>query len=97
MRRCAGAAVIALSLSCNGQKDAAPGPGPSTPPNGSCAVETEVPADEGTSHVASCAPVRYLSQPPSSGTHYPSWAVFRVYDKPVPWGFLVHDLEHGAV
>ena len=49
---------------------------------------TETPADEGASHIATCAPVRYLSQPPSSGTHYPSWAVFRVYDKPVPWGFL---------
>ena len=48
-------------------------------------------------HVAQCAPVTYNSNPPSSGLHYPTWPVFRVYDKPVPWGFLVHALEHGAV
>jgi hypothetical protein len=63
----------------------------------SCTVETADPPIEGANHVAFCTPVQYGSNPPSSGTHYGSWPVFRAYDKPVPWGFLVHGLEHGAV
>ena len=55
------------------------------------------PRRRGGAHVALCAPVTYQSNPPVSGTHYQAWPVFRIYDKPVPWGFLVHGLEHGAV
>jgi hypothetical protein len=29
--------------------------------------------------------------------HYPTWAAFKTYDKPVPRGFYVHSMEHGAV
>jgi len=65
--------------------------------HGACAiVEAMQPVEPGM-HVAGCAPVTHGSKPPSSGMHYPSWPLFRVYDKPVPWGFLVHGLEHGAV
>jgi hypothetical protein len=62
-----------------------------------CVVEELAPPNEGAMHVESCRPVSFSTSPPSSGTHYPSWPVFRAYDKPVPWGFLVHGLEHGAV
>jgi hypothetical protein len=48
-------------------------------------------------HTPDCTPVTYDSNPPSSGTHYPDWAMYKTYQAPVPWGFLVHDLEHGAV
>jgi hypothetical protein len=64
---------------------------------GSCAIEVAAPPSEGAAHTDRCGPVQYGSKPPSSGTHYPIWPVFRVYDKPVPWGYLVHALEHGAV
>jgi uncharacterized protein DUF3105 len=64
---------------------------------GSCDVEVAMPPDEGANHVPDCSPVNYRSKPPSSGSHYGSWPVFRVYDKPVPWGYLMHGLEHGAV
>jgi hypothetical protein len=64
---------------------------------GSCQVEVALPASEGNRHVPSCTAVAYGSSPPSSGPHYGDWPVFRVYDKPVPWGYLVHGLEHGAV
>jgi hypothetical protein len=64
---------------------------------GSCAVEVAAPADEGAAHIETCSATSYHSKPPSSGSHYPVWPVFRVYDQPVPWGFLVHGLEHGAV
>jgi hypothetical protein len=62
-----------------------------------CAITLADPPDEGGMHAALCAPVTYGSNPPSSGTHYPTWPIFRAYDMPVPWGFLVHGLEHGAV
>jgi hypothetical protein len=41
--------------------------------------------------------VQYSSNPPTSGPHYPVWAAFKTYAAPVPRGFYVHDLEHGAV
>jgi hypothetical protein len=63
----------------------------------SCPVTLANPPNEGAGHVAECAPVNYASKPPSSGSHYPVWPVFRVYQKPVPWGFLMHGLEHGAI
>src|SRR5262245_36037008 len=31
------------------------------------------------------------------GDHYQVWAAYATYDFPVPVGYLVHDLEHGAV
>jgi hypothetical protein len=64
---------------------------------GSCNVEVAAPPDEGAAHVERCAPVTHASKPPASGRHYPQWPVFRVYDRPVPWGYLVHGLEHGVV
>lgn len=68
-----------------------------TPPEGECQVQAATPPDEGAQHTAACAAITYRTRPPASGTHYPSWPVFRIYDRPVPWGFLVHGLEHGAV
>ena len=35
--------------------------------------------------------------PPVYGDHYPVWAAYKSYTFPVPLGFLVHGLEHGAV
>jgi hypothetical protein len=74
--------------------DATPEAGPSCT---SCPVALANPPSEGAGHVGECEPVSYVSKPPSSGNHYPVWPVFRVYEKPVPWGFLVHGLEHGAI
>jgi hypothetical protein len=54
-------------------------------------------ADEGNLHRDDCFPVQYESSPPSSGNHYNDWAMYKTYSAPVPWGFLVHSLEHGAV
>jgi hypothetical protein len=66
-------------------------------PTGKCdAVEEEHPI-EGFAHVGVCTPVTYATSPPSSGDHYPIWAAYKTYVTPVPEGFFVHDLEHGAV
>jgi hypothetical protein len=70
-----------------------------------CQLERLSPPLEPANHVPiwptapaeGCTPVTHNSKPPASGTHYPTWAVFRAYDQPVPWGFLVHAMEHGAV
>lgn len=48
-------------------------------------------------HIAMCFPVTYSSNPPTSGPHYPVWASFKTFTSPVPRGFTVHDLEHGAI
>lgn len=48
-------------------------------------------------HVAIDTPVTYNSNPPTSGPHYPVWAAFQEYQKPVDRRYYVHDLEHGAV
>lgn len=48
-------------------------------------------------HVQDCLPLSFETNPPSSGAHYGNWAAFQEYDHEVPWGFLVHAMEHGAV
>lgn len=59
-------------------------------------VETSY-AIQPSPHVAECTPVVYSSVPPSSGPHYPYWAAFKTYSVPIPTGYWVHSLEHGAV
>lgn len=57
-------------------------------------------------HVAENQPLPpYSSDPPTSGTHYPTWWNAGFYDEtsqeassfPFPAGYLVHNLEHGYV
>lgn len=64
-----------------------------------CTAEVKEHADEGNLHVPLCSQLQFGSNPPASGNHYapPYWAAYRTYAAPVPAGFLVHDLEHGAV
>ena len=60
------------------------------------AILTTFPIDP-SPHVAACSVVTYSTNPPTSGPHYPSWAAFKTYTTPVPRGFYVHSMEHGAV
>lgn len=60
------------------------------------AVEKNYP-DEGHDHVVACSVVNYGTTPPSSGNHYAIWAAYKTYSSPIPAGFYVHNLEHGAV
>jgi hypothetical protein len=65
---------------------------------GACTTTVKQHPDEGAQHLTSCLPApTYCTNPPSSGNHYPSWADYMTYDTPVPWGHLVHSLEHGAI
>jgi Protein of unknown function (DUF3105) len=64
---------------------------------GACTAVVAQHPDEGANHV-DCTPVpTYGTNPPSSGNHYQIWADFKTYAAPVPWGHLVHALEHGAI
>ena len=48
-------------------------------------------------HREVCSELSFDPYPPSSGPHFSQWAAFGAYDAPVPFGFLVHSMEHGAV
>ena len=91
----------------SGSSGGAGGSGGAASDAGDAAVEPDSPVNCGTivtsyavdpsPHITACFPVLYSSNPPTSGPHYPSWAAFKTYTTPVPRGFTVHDLEHGAV
>jgi Protein of unknown function (DUF3105) len=79
------------------------GPGGSTGGSGgvdggACVATVASHPDEGANHLLVCnPPPTYHTQPPSSGNHYQAWADYKTYATPVPWGHLMHSLEHGAV
>jgi hypothetical protein len=70
-----------------------------TPIDGSAcnAVERQYPPEDALHTPAPCVEIDYSTNPPCTGTHYGTWAAYRVYDEPIPRGFWVHNLEHGAV
>jgi len=48
-------------------------------------------------HTADCSVLAEGSVPPAGGDHYGSWAAFQSYGFPIPHGYLIHCMEHGAV
>lgn len=66
-------------------------------PFSECSVTTAREPSFGASHVTPCSELELADFPPTSGTHYGQWADFGTYTAPVPWGFLIHAMEHGAV
>jgi Protein of unknown function (DUF3105) len=64
---------------------------------GECNVVPKTVTGLTAQHVAECSPIQYPDDPPAGGNHYPVWAAFQTFSFPVPRGFWVHDLEHGAV
>jgi hypothetical protein len=66
-------------------------------PDASCLVTIDTPDLLPASHVPEGTSITWSSNPPSSGAHYPIWAQFQEYDHPVDLGYIVHDMEHGAV
>jgi hypothetical protein len=84
--------------SCGGHAASSPNdPYPQSLPIGRCSAITQQHPIEGHTHVTECSYVEYHSKPPSSGNHYPFWAAYKTYTAPIPEGFWVHNLEHGAV
>lgn len=66
-------------------------------PTSACGAVTQRRPDEGHVHFLACTPITYNSNPPSSGTHYADIPAFGVYSVPLPRGYWVHTLEHGAI
>ncbi len=52
---------------------------------------------EGTGHVPFGSALRYDSNPPHSGAHYPSATHWGVHEGTVDRGTYVHNLEHGGI
>lgn len=87
-----------LLLSCGARRDSGLSEGgPSFFPDASCPVEIDEPPVLGRTHVPIGSSIQWDSNPPSSGDHYPIWAAYQAYTTPVPRGYYVHDLEHGAI
>jgi hypothetical protein len=79
------------------QAQDAASPSPVVFPDASCPVEIEAPPLLPGIHVDAGSSIVWDSNPPSSGPHYPIWAAYQAYPDPVPRGYYVHDLEHGAI
>jgi len=73
------------------------GGGASGAGNVDCTLETVESPPTQFSHLLQCSDVTYATNPPSGGNHYAIWPAFQSYDFPLPAGFVVHALEHGAV
>ncbi|MFT5355736.1 MAG: hypothetical protein ACI9KE_002955 [Polyangiales bacterium] len=62
-----------------------------------CTVTTARHITGRAGHITPCEPLSYGLSTPASGDHYSRWADFLRYEEPVPQGFLVHAMEHGAI
>jgi len=62
-----------------------------------CTAVIEQHPNEGAYHIACTSATNYQTQPPSSGNHFGCWPEYRTFAEPVPWGNLVHAMEHGAM
>ncbi len=105
-RSVAGARALSLSLllaiGCGPKDDGKPHPQPAvTPlegePMGECSATLRSYEGATATHLAECSDIVYSTSPPVFGDHYPAWAAYRSFDFPVPLGYLVHSLEHGAI
>jgi hypothetical protein len=57
----------------------------------------QVPIEGNRQHVAQGTQVTYRNRPPSSGDHYDQPAGYGFFQREIPTGNWVHDLEHGGV
>ena len=61
--------------------------------------EEESFASQGNTHIqqGSASPIGYNSTPPTSGPHYPGLAPWDIYDEPIRYEQVVHNMEDGGV
>ena len=92
-----GIAALGVVASLFGCGKAPPMPLETTTIDGGCAITVESWALAEATHVPVGTDLKWDSNPPASGSHFPVWAAFQEFTAPVPRGYYVHDLEHGAV
>lgn len=66
-------------------------------PTGSCSGEQRMVAYEGATHLPIGTPLTFASNPPASGSHYPTWGTWGLHTTPLPRGHYVHNAEHGGI
>jgi len=91
---------LALILpACGSSNSGAPGgtSGGADPVGAYADLGIETFPNEGNTHVPVGTIVAYLTDPPTSGNHYPSPQAGGFYEGPIDAGFLVHSMEHGGV
>jgi len=86
-------AALSFGIGCSSDSEAPPESGDA--PQCEVVEAEQVPAS--AAHEVGCPDLAYDTDPPSGGPHYQDWAAFQTYTFPVPHGFLVHSLEHGAI
>ncbi len=66
----------------------------STPAGGEVSWPTQ-----GNTHIqqGNASPIEYNTKPPTSGPHYPGLAPWDIYDEPVRYEQVVHNMEDGGV
>src|SRR3954464_6424651 len=94
--------VSCLALGCSSKDDGTVYRQPTahpveSEPMGDCSAVLRSYTGDTATHRPECSDIEYSMSPPVFGDHYPVWAAYTTYDFPVPLGYLVHDLEHGAV
>ena len=66
-------------------------------PRPAAAQGRQVPIEGNRQHVAQGTVVQYRNRPPSSGDHYDTPAGYGFFQREIPTGNWVHDLEHGGI
>lgn len=85
--------IAALALGCSACGPGAPDPGPTA----ECRASLREVPNEGWDHYVEGTELPYTSNPPASGPHYPRWARYQRHEQPVPRGYWIHNVEHGAI
>ena len=64
---------------------------------GACSGEVTFVENQGQVHLPQEPVPTYEYNPPTSGNHYPYWAVWGIADEIIPRPYWLHNLEHGGV
>lgn len=85
--------------SSTGTTECEPGlePAEITEVDGCAEIVGEPFCSEGQDHVPQDSEVEWMSDPPCSGPHYPTWELWGEHDSTVPRGNWLHNLEHGGI
>ncbi len=106
-------ASACLLVACGANNDAVPATGAgqsgtadggacpplsiTTKPGATCEVTLESFPVGAIQHLPEGTAITYCTNPPAGGDHYPVWADFKTYETSIPWPYVVHSLEHGAI